>query len=82
MEQLSIFDLLPKEKKVKAQILKPSIPKCSRSCKNYSTTLPDGTTDRYVTGQPRCVHMDFDKKCLIINNIWYPTCKNYLPKEG
>ena len=64
-------------KTTKTQILKPSVGSCEKTCKNYDTKLPDGSTDRYITGEPRCVNMDFDRKQLIIDNKWYCTCKNY-----
>ena len=84
-EQISILDLISesgqKKQKQKAVYgLKPAIGKCEKQCANYNTTLPDGKTDRYATGQPRCVNMSFDDKSLIINNMWYCTCKNFKTK--
>lgn len=83
MKQISIFEIIPKgQAKKTRQILKPKVCDCYTSCKNFSTTLPDGRTDRYVTGQPRCVNCRFDNKSLIINNTWYLTCQRYEVKDN
>lgn len=79
MKQISLFEVLPKT--TKTQVLKPKIGNCEKTCKNYNYMFPDGTIDRYLSGGRRCVNMDFDKKQIIINNIWYCTCKNYEVKE-